>query len=215
MLPILLEEVARSTTVVYDASSYARPEDAVEALVAGSATLAAVARHFGKYWSRDRLHWALVIALIEAHRDQAEPVKSYGNGVLKQYGRTLFGREEQAWGVYRKEGWTIWENECRRERARGKQRRPRDYLQMEQGENGEWWYRMPLGNSRRVLTRVRVRSSCPRVVVRVRVRVSPLGRAHRVMRPLVLALVLVVPRIGRQLERVTSLSTLAGGRRGW
>ena len=162
MLPILLGEVARSTTVVYDASSFARPEDAIEALLAGSATLAALTDHFGKHCCRARLHWGLVIALVEAHKDQAEPVRTFGNGVVNEYGRRLFGSEEKAWTLYKEEGWTIWENERERNRARGKKNLPRDYLGREQGEDGRWWYHMPLGCSRRVLTRLRVRSSCPR-----------------------------------------------------
>ena len=159
MLPILLEEVARSTTVVYDASSYAQPEYAVEALLAGSATLRALTNHFGRHHGRTRLHWGLVIALVEAHQHQAEPVESFGNGLVNEYGRKLFGGEERAWNIYRKEEWTIWEQG--RKYAR-EIKAPREYLQMERNEDGKQWYRVPLGCSRKVLTRVRVRSSCPR-----------------------------------------------------
>ena len=162
MLPILLDEVARSTTVVYDASSYAQPEYVVEALLAGSSTLAALGNHFGRYYGRSTLHWGLVIALIEAHQDQAEPVKSFGSDIVTEYGRKLFGGEAQAWNLYRKEGWTIWESEKGGERGKGKCKVPREYLHRERDEDGKWWYRIPLGCSRKVLTRVRVRSLCPR-----------------------------------------------------
>ena len=161
MLPILLGEVANSTTVVYDASSYTQPGYAVEALLAGSATLAELTNHFGKYYSRARLHWGLVIALVEAHQHHAEPVKSFGNSILYEYRRKLFGGEAQAWTIYRKEGWTIWEPEEEGERARGRGKTPREYLQKELNEDGKWWYQMPPGCGRRVLTRLRVRSSCP------------------------------------------------------
>jgi len=156
VLPILLGEVANSTTVVYDASSYAQPGYAVEALLAGSATLEAVTNHFGRFYGRDRLHWALVIALVEAHQHHAEPVKSFGNSIVYEYGRKLFGGEAQAWSVYRKEGWTIWEPEEEGERARGRCKTPREYLQKERDKDGKWWYRMQLGASRKVLTRLRV-----------------------------------------------------------
>ena len=76
MFPSLLAEVAKSTTVVYDASSYALPDDAVEALLAGSATATALTDHYGYYYGRAKLHWALVIALIEAHQDKAQPTRT-------------------------------------------------------------------------------------------------------------------------------------------
>ena len=155
MFPVLLAEVARSTTVVYDASSYVRPDDAIEALCAGSATLERLKNHYGKQHGRHKLHWALVIAFIEAHEHQPEPVRSFGNGVVNEHGRRLFGGEECAFDLYRKEGWTIWDT---------KHLLPRDCLQKEQSADGKWWYRTPLGSSRKILTHLRVRSSvwsCP------------------------------------------------------
>lgn len=157
ILPTLLEEVARSTTVVYDASSYARADDAVQALLLGSGTVAELTERYGKHYGRPRIYWALVIALIEAHQDKAVPVMSFGNGIINEYGRKLFGREEQAWSIYRKEGWTIWDNGFN-----GK--KPHYYLQKEQSADGKWWYLTPLGCGRKVLTRLRVRLSarpCP------------------------------------------------------
>ena len=155
LLPILLAEVANSTTVVYDASSYARPDDAVEGLLAGSAILAALTNYYGTHYGRSKLHWAIVIALIEAHKDKAQPVASFGNGIINEFGRKLFGGEAQAADLYRNEGWTIWDIGSKE---------PRTYLQKDQSADGDWWYQVPLGGSRRVLTRLRVRSvarPCP------------------------------------------------------
>lgn len=84
--PTLLAEAAKSQTVVYDASSYARSKDAVSALLEGSLPLQMLFGVYGK-----KLHWALVVALVEAHKNQMEPVHSYGNGTVTEYGRKLFG----------------------------------------------------------------------------------------------------------------------------
>ena len=147
MLPILLTEIVHSTAVVYDVSSYARPEDAVDAVMANSsAQLEALARKFGK----SKLYWALVVALVEVHQHRKEPVASFGNGIVNEYGRKLFGGEVSAGILHKKEGWTIWEPW---------EPRSGDYLHKELWEDGRWWFLAPLGTSRRVLTRLRVRSS--------------------------------------------------------
>ena len=157
-----MAEVKQSKTVVYDVTSYARADNAVGALLAGSPTLSALMTYFGKQPGADgkdrgkgKLFWALVIALIEAHMDAAEPVKSFGYGNVHEYGRKLFGGEAQAIDIYRKEGWTIWTTAPRE---------PRDCLEKQKGPDDRMVYLVPLGCSRRVLTRLRVRSSarsCP------------------------------------------------------
>ena len=147
VLPTLLEEVNKSSTVVYDAVAYSQPQDAIAALVAGSATLVALVKKYGRTYGRARLHWALMIALIESHQHHQEPVKSCGNGVMNEYGRKLFGGEASALKLYKKEGWTIWDT-----------RQPPECIREEQEANGKVWYLAPLGSSRKVLTRLRVRS---------------------------------------------------------
>ena len=142
VFPILKAEVAHSTTVVYDASSYAPLLYAVEALSASSAKVAALEKHHGK----DRIFGALVIALVEAHQHHPEPVKAFGNQVVTEHGRKLFGGEAQAGDLYREKGWTIWDT-----------KETRVTIRKEQAENGRWWYLSPLGGSRKVLARLRVR----------------------------------------------------------
>ena len=151
VFPILLAEAAASTTVVYDASSFTRPDDAVEALIAGSATLAALMnQYYSKHNGRAKLYLPLVVALVEAHKHKPEPVASFGNGVVNEYGRKLFGSEALAFNIYRKEGWTIWDNSSKV---------PREYFLKEQSADGKWWHLVPLGCSRKVLSRLRVRLS--------------------------------------------------------
>lgn len=147
VLPILLSEVAKSTTLVYDRNSFVRPDDAVEALILGSKTLTGLTAHFGKHYGRARLHWALIVAMIEAHKDEEVPVASFGNGIIIEYGRRLFGGEAKAWDIYRAEKWMIWDD----------QKQPRDCIQIEMRGETKWCL-APLGSSRKIITRLRVRS---------------------------------------------------------
>ena len=142
--PTLLQEVKQSTTVVYDKDRFARPEDAVHALYAGSGLLVALAEHVGE----KELYWALVVVLVEAYESQDPPVVATGNGVVNVYDMALFGGETKAGTDFQREGWTIWDVP---------KQTPKEYLTKER-LNGKVWYLTNLLGSRKILRYLRVRT---------------------------------------------------------